>query len=560
MSNNLLLEPSAYEQYMLELVNRARSNPNAEADRYGLTNLNRGLSSGTITSTPKQPLAFNFSLIDSARKHSQWISDTNTFSHTGAGGSDPGQRMRASGYNFNGSWGWGENLAWRGTTGTPNVAQYIADEHRGLFLSDGHRKNILKDNFREIGIGTIEDTFKSDRTYNAVIATQNYAYSGSSIFLTGVAFDDLEIDNSFYNVGEGLSGIEIQAIRQSDNKIFTTHTMTAGGYQIDLSPGTYDVTFLENGTKIGQSYPIEIKSQNVKLDLDTSTIVEPAPTPNPSPIVIGEVGQVSNFNHISQTITLDNSYVNPVVFVSPLSRNGSDPAIVRITDIQDNSFTAYLQEAEYKDGSHMYETFNYLVVEAGTWQLGDGTIFEVGTLNTNLTTNLGWETVDFNSDFADTPVILSQVQTKNGYQFVRTRQKQANNDNFQLALEEEEALKPSGHFAETVGWLAFESGIGTTDEFQYQAGHTEDEVTSGWHNLNLEENFSDTPYLFASLASYDGVDSAGLRYRNLNDSQLEIMIEEDQSLDSEVSHTTEIVDFLAISDLGEITAIASDSF
>ncbi len=335
--------------------------------------------------------------------------------------------------------------------------------------------------------------------------------------------------------------------------------MDAGGYQIDLSPGTYDVTFSQNGNQIGDNHTVTINSQNVKLDLDTSNIVEPTPTPNPSPITIGEVGQVSNFNHISQTIQLDNSYINPVVFVSPLSRNGGDPAIVRITDIQDDNFTAYLQEPEYRDGPHVQETFNYLVLEAGNWQLADGTMLEVGTLNSNLTTTSGWETVDFNSDFADTPVILSQVQTNNDSQFVRTRQKQASSNSFQLSLEEEEALKPSGHNTETIGWLAIESGTGTGDEFQYQASHTKDEVTSRWHNLNLEENFSDTPYLFASLASYDGPDSAGLRYRNLNNAQLEIMIEEDRSLDSEIGHTTEIVDFLAISDFGELTAIAYES-
>ncbi len=79
MNNNLSLQPSAYEQYMLELINRARSNPNAEAALYSLTDLNQGLSPGTITSDPKQPLAFNLFLIDSAREHSQWMGDTNTF-------------------------------------------------------------------------------------------------------------------------------------------------------------------------------------------------------------------------------------------------------------------------------------------------------------------------------------------------------------------------------------------------------------------------------------------------------------------------------------------------
>ncbi|MEM9274841.1 MAG: CAP domain-containing protein, partial [Cyanobacteria bacterium P01_F01_bin.143] len=262
-----------YEQYMLELVNRARSNPNGEAGRYGLNNLNRGLSSGTITSAAKQPLAFNFSLIDAARDHSQWISDANTFSHTGAGGSSPGDRMAAAGYDFTGAWRWGENIAWQGTTGTPNITSFVRDEHESLFLSDGHRKNILNSGFREIGIGVIQDTFAtSTRTYNAVITTQKFASSGSSVFLTGVAFNDLVIEDDFYTIGEGLSGIEVKATRRSDNQSFTTHTWDAGGYQIALEAGTYDVTFSENGTIIGNSYPVAIASQNVKLDLDTSNI------------------------------------------------------------------------------------------------------------------------------------------------------------------------------------------------------------------------------------------------------------------------------------------------
>ena len=272
MNNNIFLQPSDYEQYMLELVNRARSNPNAEAALYSLTDLNQGLSPGTITSDPKQPLAFNLFLIDSAREHSQWMGDTNTFSHTGEGGSNAGQRMSAAGYNFTGSWGWGENIALQSTKGTPNVSQFIAEEHQNLFLSDGHRKNILNGSFREIGIGVIEDTFNN---YNAVITTQNFAYSGSSVFLTGVAFDDLVIDDYFYTIGEGISGIEVKATRQSDNQIFTTNTMDAGGYQIALSTGNYNIEFFQNGAKIGNTHTVTINSQNVKLDLDTSNLVEP---------------------------------------------------------------------------------------------------------------------------------------------------------------------------------------------------------------------------------------------------------------------------------------------
>lgn len=65
------------------------------------------------------------------------------FSHSGIGGSSPGNRMAAAGYEFTGSWAWGENIAWAGTTGSPDVARYVEIEHEGLFLSEGHRLNTM---------------------------------------------------------------------------------------------------------------------------------------------------------------------------------------------------------------------------------------------------------------------------------------------------------------------------------------------------------------------------------------------------------------------------------
>ena len=105
-----MAQPSAYEQYMLELMNHARSNPGAEAARLGI-GLNDGVAAGTLSGAPEQPLAFNPQLIDAAQQHSAWMLATDTFSHTGANGSSPGDRMNAAGYGFNGAWGWGENIA-----------------------------------------------------------------------------------------------------------------------------------------------------------------------------------------------------------------------------------------------------------------------------------------------------------------------------------------------------------------------------------------------------------------------------------------------------------------
>src|ERR1051325_6101059 len=77
--------PSPDEQFMLELINRARALPGVEAKRYGI-NLNEGLAASTLSTSARQPLAFNLNLISAARGQSQWMLGAKSFSHTGSNG------------------------------------------------------------------------------------------------------------------------------------------------------------------------------------------------------------------------------------------------------------------------------------------------------------------------------------------------------------------------------------------------------------------------------------------------------------------------------------------
>ena len=543
-----MVQPTAYEQYLLELVNRSRSNPLSEANSLGI-DLNKGLNANTISGSAKQPLAFNLLLNDSARSHSQWMLDRDVFKHEGEGGSSPGDRMRNAGYQFTGSWTWSENIGTTGTTGTLDPNSATLSVHQGLFNSPGHRVNMLNNSFREVGLAALTGDYKG---YNSLMVTQNFAKSGSNVFLTGVAFDDSVVNDDFYSVGEGLAEIEVTAIRQSDNSKYTTTTMNAGGYQMALTAGTYDVSFSRNNRAMGSSSQINISSENVKLDLNTENLTS-LPTQ-----YIGEVGKIDNLNHLNQTIQLDRTYTNPVVFALPVSYNGGDPAIARITDLQSDRFSVYLQEPDYKDKKHTKESLSYLVLEAGSWQLADGTIIEVGTIDTNSTTASTWSKLDFESEFDATPSIFSQVQTNNGKSFVRTRQKSLSSDGFELAMEEEEALKLSGHAMETVGWLAIESGSGNWDGLSYQAGSTGNNIDHSWDTVNFGQSFNSSPNLFASLASFNGGDAAGLRYRSLGASRVQLKVEEDQSLDRETTHASEIANFLAIAGSGNLSATAYD--
>ena len=252
---------NAYEQYMLELINRARLDPAAEAALYGV-NL------GTISASSKQPLAANDLLLAAAENHSQWMLDTDTFSHTGAGGSDPGTRMAAAGYNFTGSWAWGENIAWQGTTGSLNLLAAINAEHAALFQSSGHRANMLNDTFQEVGVGVRTGVFSG---YNAAMVTQDFAKSGTGAFLTGVAYTDTDGDK-FYSVGEGRGGVQI-AMQQVGGGTTTVTTDAPGGYDAKLANGTYNVTMSGGGLGAALGMTITMANRNIKLDLLSTTAV-----------------------------------------------------------------------------------------------------------------------------------------------------------------------------------------------------------------------------------------------------------------------------------------------
>lgn len=251
---------TAAEQLVLELVNRARLDPLGEAARFNI-DLNQGLAPGTIKGTAKQPLAPNGFLVDAARAHSEWMIAHNTFSHTGTGGSDPGQRMTAAGYVFSGSFSWGENIAVRGQSGGIDLNSIAAQLDQQLFLSAGHRTNMLDGGFRELGTGLASDNFNfGNGPLPSGMLTEDFARSGTSVFVTGVAINDAN-GNKFYDIGEARSGISID--------VGAAHgaTAAAGGYAVATGGGSQTVTF--SGGDLGSSVSVTVSggASNVKVDL-----------------------------------------------------------------------------------------------------------------------------------------------------------------------------------------------------------------------------------------------------------------------------------------------------
>lgn len=286
--------PTEFEQYQLELINRARANPNAEVARLSslgwgnpsgssTPNLNEGLAANTISSAAKQPLAFNSALIQVAQTYSSTLLANDAFTHT-YGGTTLASRITAAGYTYNGA---GENLAVSASSGAFAITRLRVEEHHNDLFIDGdvagrgHRLNIMNANWREVGIGISAaggyDLFFANA--NAILSTQDFGFrtnANSGPFITGVAYLDLDHDN-FYTPGTGetLGGLAVHVfLANTSTEVGTVNTLSSGGYSLSVAAGTYDVQFI--GTGYNQIFQdIVVGTQNVKIDLIAAPVPEP---------------------------------------------------------------------------------------------------------------------------------------------------------------------------------------------------------------------------------------------------------------------------------------------
>ena len=263
---------------------------------------------------------------------------------------------------------------------------------------------------------------------------------------------------------------------------------------------------------------------------------------------IGEVGNIARVNHVWQTVTLNRTYQNPVIVMGPHSTNGGDPAHMRIRNVTQDSFEVRVQEFDYLDGKHTFESVGYMVMEAGSHELADGTVVVAGS--TTLT-NGRWQSVDL-AGFDTAPVVVSHVMSDNESDSVITRQRGVNSNGFQIRMQEQES-SDQRHANETVGWIAItQIASGNNEGTAYEVGLTGDSVTHRNNTLNYQNSFVDAPVLIASMQTSDGGDTANLRTKSNNAERAVIYVDEEQSQNREVRHTTEKVGYFAFQ-VGDIT-------
>jgi len=290
----MLSFPSQNEQYLLELSNRFRVDPGAELDR--LLNLNNNEVAialdffGTDRNVLRRqwqsleaapPLAWASALHDSAARHNERSIAADDQQHFFPG--EPGllDRMRETGYDPASV---GENLF--------AYPDSIEAAHAGLVIDwgvgphgiqepAGHRITLLNPVYREVGIDIVEER-DPNTSVGTYVVTQHFGVDRATIwgladaFLVGAVYSDAIVRDDFYTPGEGLGGVAVTASEIGGDRVFSTETWNAGGYQMQLPAGRYRVEFatdFDGDRQVDRiARTIEIGGDNVKLDLATDRI------------------------------------------------------------------------------------------------------------------------------------------------------------------------------------------------------------------------------------------------------------------------------------------------
>lgn len=282
-------EPSDEEQLYVELINRARADVEAEANRLAASpdadilaaynffgvDLELFITQMKSLTSPLPPLSINEDLTTMARLHSLdqlnnafqgHVSSDNPPAPYSAG-DGIGERANAIGYPF--------------STISENVfsfAKSVEHGHAGFEVDwgdegavggmqnpPGHRLSIHSTASREIGVGVqFGSNTRGETTVGPMLVTQNLgSRAGLTPYLTGVAFYDLN-GNTFYDLGEGLGGVVVTL----QSEAAWAESAKSGGFSVPVpGDGSYTVEFAAEGLD-PQIQQVDITGgNNEKVDL-----------------------------------------------------------------------------------------------------------------------------------------------------------------------------------------------------------------------------------------------------------------------------------------------------
>ncbi len=358
--------PTAEEQYLLELINRARANPDSEGIRLSNTNDPDVSNSYRQWGDPKRsqvlsdfqsypsrpPLAFNADLITAARNHDHEMIKVDSQYHVGPDG-DPGTRMAQAGYT--GEMSWGENVFAYGDADPGGSSMFNINAEFEIDFGNpgmGHRHNLLNFDptdpiFTEVGLGVIHGG-NGYPDVGTIVTTEDFG-ERTQHFILGVAYSDRN-SNHFYDIGEGDSGVKITV---SSGTSYYAVTSGSGGYAIPYSgSGSVQVTASGGPFPTPVVKTVNLDGENVKVDFNPDLTGFPTQTTLVLPQLDTSVS-TDSVNFTWNTVALAASYHIQI---------GTDSLLKK--KLVDDSALAGIKDTTFRFGAFKDSTTYYWRVQA----------------------------------------------------------------------------------------------------------------------------------------------------------------------------------------------------
>lgn len=254
--------------YYLNRLNLIRENPGGYATSLGI-DLNEGLAPGTISTDSLPPLRLETLLTTMSDGYSQEMLDLDFYSHDSPLSGGTRDRFDNSPYNYI---AYGENISIVPTSST--LDQFYAANMmiEALFIDAGvvgrgHRVSMLNASYRDFGVGhKIGDWNGNTKTH---ILTMLFGLSSDSTTdIIGFVFDD-QNSNGFFDIGEGISGTEIEVFNSESASMGSFFSDANGYYDIPLEAGTYTLKAYTPDHNVEQVVVLTTENQYMPLFWDS---------------------------------------------------------------------------------------------------------------------------------------------------------------------------------------------------------------------------------------------------------------------------------------------------
>jgi subtilisin-like proprotein convertase family protein len=291
-------EPTNEEQLLLELMNRARIDPVAEADRvfadYGDVVVKQNVDhyvrqrpgveftraenrAAFQSYTPRAPFSFDPLLIEAARKHSALGRQNDDQSHQYPGEAGLLARVQAEGYSLllvgESVFMYARNMLHAHAGFAVDWGQAVPQGETRPYL--GHRNSLMNHDgtrpYVQVGIGIVADADPQTDVGPRLVTIDFGQPSSSTRYVTGVCYEDRDGDG-FYSAGEGLAGVLVEATGTT----FHTYSSASGGYALPVPGNAGAITVTALGDANGPSatvgrqvVDVTMAGANVKLDFTT---------------------------------------------------------------------------------------------------------------------------------------------------------------------------------------------------------------------------------------------------------------------------------------------------